>query len=264
MAIVTDIYEAVDSMAPFSTQFGFDNAGFLVGVGEREVTRVLLALDITLPVIEEAAQWGAQLILSHHPVIFEPVKRIVTGDPTGDKLLALIRQDIAAICAHTNLDLAAGGVNDALAETLGLKELRHLEACGTAPDGAPLGLGRIGRTDREYTLPDFARWVKGALGSSGLRYVDTGRPVRTVAVGGGACGSSLREAWAKGCDVFVTADVKYDVFLEAKALGISLIDAGHFPTENVVLPRLEELLNRTFPQIRTRRSQVHKEVFSCL
>lgn len=262
MATVREIYKAVDNIAPFSTQMGFDNAGFLVGAGEREVTRVLLALDITLPVIEEAADWGAQLILSHHPVIFEPVKRILAGEPTGEKLMALIRQDIAAICAHTNLDLAAGGVNDALAQKLGLTELRHLELCGTDPNGIPLGLGRIGRTHRAYTLPDFALFAKQALGANGVRYVDTGRPVRTVAVGGGSCGSCLEEAWRQGCDVLVTADVKYDVFLEAKALGIGLIDAGHFPTENVVLPVLEQLLNRTFPQVETRRSRVHKEVFS--
>ena len=103
MATVKEIYDAVDRFAPFSTQMGFDNAGLLVGRADTAVTKVLVALDITLPVIQEAAELGAQLILSHHPVIFHPVKTILEGDPTGDKLTALIRHGISAICAHTNL-----------------------------------------------------------------------------------------------------------------------------------------------------------------
>lgn len=264
MANVTEIFRILDEAAPFALQYGFDNAGFLVGRGEQEVRSILLALDITLPVIEEAVERGAQLIVSHHPVIFDPVKRIVAGDPVSDRLMALIRSDISAICAHTNLDVAAGGVNDALAEALDLSEISILEPGGTDGQGRPYGLGRVGRTDREYSLSDFATMVKKDLGSVGLRIVDAGRTVRTVGVGGGACGSSLREAWKRGCDVFVTADVKYDVFLDAQALGISLIDAGHFPTENVVLSRLETLLKTALPQVDICRSAVHKEVFSCL
>lgn len=264
MATVNEIYQLMDRYAPFSTQMGFDNAGFLVGRGEAEVTKILLALDITVPVIQEAKDMGAQLIVSHHPVIFDPVKRIVAGDPTGDKLMALIENKIAAICAHTNLDLAEGGVNDALAEALELKEIQIFEPFGTGTDGKPYGLGRVGIREKECTLVEFAQKVKENLGSNGVRYVDVGRSVRKVAVGGGSCGSSLHEAWAQGCDVFVTADVKYDVFLDAKALGIGLIDAGHYPTENVVLPKLEKLLKTALPQVEIRQSTVHKEVFSYL
>lgn len=264
MAAVNEIYQVIDRYAPFSTQMSFDNAGLLVGRGESRVTKILLALDITVPVIREAKEMGAELIVSHHPVIFDPVKRIVAGDPVGDKLMALIENGIAAICAHTDLDLAKGGVNDALAEALELKELQILEPVGTAPDGTPYGLGRIGIRETGCTLEEFARTVKERLGANGIRYVDVGRMVRRVAVGGGSCGSCLEEAWRQGCDVLVTADVKYDVFLDAKARGIGLIDAGHYPTENVVLPKLEKLLRSAFPQIEIRQSRIHKEVFSYL
>lgn len=264
MATVKDVYQALDRFAPFRTQMGFDNAGLLVGDERAEVTRVLLSLDITLPVIVEAAELGAQLIVAHHPVIFDPVKTILAGTPTGDRLMALIRGGISAICAHTNLDVAVGGVNDALAKALGLREIGVLCPEGTDDQGRPYGLGRTGVLEDACTLPDFAGMVKEALGANGVRYVDSGRPIRRVAVGGGACGSCLRDAWAKGCDVLVTSDVKYDVFLDARALGLSLIDAGHFPTENVVLPGLCQTLQAAFPDLDVRLSRVHREVFSYL
>jgi len=264
MATVKEIYDAVDRFAPFSTQMGFDNAGFLVGRADTEVTKVLVALDITLPVIHEAVELGAQLILSHHPVIFHPIKSILMGDPTGDKLTALIRHGIAAVCAHTNLDIAVGGVNDKLAEALNLNNCEVFMLDGTDEEGRPFGLGRIGLTDRPYPPSEFAEKVKRDLKAAGVRFVNGCRPVCKVAVGGGSCGDLLLAAKEKGCDVLVTADVKYDVFLEAKALGMSLIDAGHFPTENVVLPVLRELIENACPEVEVLESKVHKEVFSCL
>lgn len=264
MATVKEVYQALDRFAPFGTQMGFDNAGFLVGRGETTVRRALVSLDITLPVIREAKALDAQLVVSHHPVIFDPVKAIVDGDPVGDKLLELIENGISAICAHTNLDLAVGGVNDALAEALGLNEVQVFLPEGTDDQGRPFGLGRIGFTDRAYTPEEYGERVKTALGSGGVRLVEGKRPVHRVAVGGGACGGNMRDAWEKGCDAFVTSDVKYDVFLDAKALGITLIDAGHFPTENVVLPVLRKVLTDAFPGMEVCVSQVHHEVFSYL
>lgn len=264
MAVVRDIYETLDRFAPFRTQMDFDNAGLLVGDETTEVKKILVSLDITLPVIREAAGLGANLIVAHHPVIFLPVKSIVKGDPTADKLTALIRNGISAICAHTNLDVAVGGVNDALAETLGLKEISVFLPDGMDAEGRPFGLGRVGVLETPCSLTDFARIVKERLGANGVRYVDTGRPVHRVVVGGGSCGSSLYDAYSMGCDAFVTSDVKYDIFLDAKALGIGLIDAGHFPTENIVLPVLENLLRNAFPNVEVCISRAHKEVFSYL
>ena len=266
MATVTEIYHMLDEAAPFETQMSFDNAGFLVGHGERAVDRLLVALDITLDVIREAEEWGAQLIVSHHPVIFFPVKRVTDGDPVGRKLLALSEGGIAAICAHTNLDAALGGVNDCLARAVGLHGIGQLHQDGVDRLGRPYGIGRVGTLERETApaLPDFAREVKEALGANGVRFVDAGRPVRKVAVGGGACADMVGDALALGCDTFVTSDVKYDGFLDARALGINLIDAGHFPTENVVVAPLAELLRSQLPGAEVRVSARHHEVFSYL
>ena len=263
MASVKDIFQRFDRFAPFKTQMSFDNAGFLVGNEQAEVTKVLISLDITLPVIREASEWGAELIVAHHPVIFNPVKSILSGDPTGDKLIALIQNKISAICAHTNLDIAVNGVNDALANTLVLENIEVFLPEGTDEQGNLYGLGRIGRVE-PCDFKTFAQTVKQRLGTNGLRYVDSGRTIRRVAVGGGACGSCLYDAWKAGCDVLVTSDVKYDVFLDAEALGISLIDAGHFSTENVVLPIMKEIIQTGFPDVSVQLSKTHKEVFSYL
>ncbi len=265
MATVTDIYRALDAFAPFSTQMSFDNAGFLVGRGEREVTQILVALDITLPVAEEAAERGANLIVSHHPVIFHPAKSLVSGDPTGEILLTLAEEKIAAICAHTNLDVAVGGVNDALAQAVGLENVKvFLPEQEPDSQGRVYGLGRMGDLAQPASVPAFAAQIKKALGANGVRYVDTDRPVHRVAVGGGACGDCLQAAFEKGCDLLLTSDVKYNTFLDAKALGMGLIDAGHYPTENVVLPRLVQLLTAHFPQVDILLTQVHQEPYFCL
>lgn len=264
MATVLDIYRYLDKKAPFSLQMSFDNAGFLVGRGESLVKRSMVALDITEEVIEEAKEVGCQLIVSHHPIIFHPAKTITDKDPTGRCLLALAENHIAAVCAHTNLDMVEGGVNDALAKKLGLTETEFLHQNGLDPEGRPCGIGRIGTVEGFETGPQFAAFVRSTLNANGLRLEDAGRPIRRVAVGGGACGDMLLDAVAKGCDTFVTADVKYNTFLDARAMGINLIDAGHFSTENVVCPVLAEWLREGFPEVEVLLSVWHKEVFSCL
>ena len=183
----------------------------------------------------------------------------------GRKLLALTEAGIAAICAHTNLDAVAEGVNDALAETLGLTEIAQLKQDGVDGQGRPYGIGRIGLLSTGYvTCAQFARKVKELLGSNGVRYVDSGKPVRIVAVGGGSCSDMMDDALAQGCDTFVTADVKYDGFLDAKAKGLNLIDAGHYPTENVICPILADWLSERFPEVETAISEEHHEVFDYL
>ena len=263
MATVREIYGALDRWAPFSIQMDFDNAGFLVGRGERETGKVLVSLDITLPVVQEAARLGAGLIVSHHPVIFQPVRQLTDDDPTGAVLLALAEEGIAAICAHTNLDAAAGGVNDCLARALELTQVEQLHQDGILSDGSPYGIGRVGQA-RRPGLPagEYAAFVKEKLGAASVRWADAGRPVSRVAVGGGSCGSMLEDALAAGCDTFVTADVKYDVFLRARALGLNLLDAGHYATEAVVCPALVRFLSERFPGLEVVLSQAHKEVYS--
>lgn len=262
MAAVKGVYEALNDWAPFAIQMDFDNAGFLVGRGDRQVTKILVALDITLEVAQEAADWGAQLVVSHHPVIFHPVRSITDDDPTGKILLELTERGVAAICAHTNLDAAQGGVNDCLAQALELKQVGQLHQDGTLLDGSAYGIGRVGLS-HEPGLPaaEYAAYVKQQLGAASVRCTDAGKPVTKVAVGGGSCGSMLEDAVKAGCDTFVTADVKYDTFLQAKALGLNLMDAGHFATENVVCPSLVHFLAENFPEVEIRQSQCHREVY---
>jgi putative NIF3 family GTP cyclohydrolase 1 type 2 len=147
---------------------------------------------------------------------------------------------------HTNLDAAQGGVNDALAEKLGLTDLEMLNE---------EKIGRIGTLKSQIPLVDFTRFVVKSLGCNGLRYVDNGKPVHRVAVGGGACSGYIAQAIANGCDTFVTSDLKYNDFLDTKE--INLVDAGHFPTENVVCPVLAEYLRKQFPQLNVVQSTAH-------
>ena len=128
--------------------------------------------------------------------------------------------------------------------------------------GRPYGIGRVGELTQTMPLSDYLSFLKRNLAPNGIRYVDAGRPVRRVAVGGGACANMVEDALAKGCDTFVTSDVKYDGFLDAKALGINLVDAGHFPTENVVCPTLVEWLRAEFPDLIVEKSRLHREVIS--
>lgn len=236
----------------------WDNVGLLVGRPDRAVTRILVALDVNLRVAEEAIERGANLIVSHHPVMncaWHPVQTVRDDDPQGRLLLGLIESGVGVICMHTNLDAAEGGVNDALAARLGLRGVEKLEGGD--------GILRVGNTV-EQTCGTFAAAVKKALNAGSVRFTDSGRPVRRVAVGGGACGGYFRAAAQAGCDALVTSDVKYDQFLDAKALGLMLLDAGHFPTENVVCPVLAGYLRKRFPGVEVLESQRHREVFDCI
>lgn len=266
MATVRELYALLDRKAPFRTQMDFDNAGFLVGRGEREVTRVLVALDITPEVIQEAAETGCQVILAHHPVIWGKLGQVTDETTTGEKVLSLIEHGIAAICAHTNLDAAQGGVNVCLAQALELTDLEQLHQDGVDRSGQPYGIGRVGNVSANNSLSagEYAAFVKEKLHAAGVRFADGGKPVRRVAVGGGSCGSMLADAAAAGCDTFVTADVKYDQFLEARALGITLMDAGHYATENVVCPKIVQYLSLKFPGIPVKISQTHQEAYGCV
>ncbi len=263
MTTVAEVFAFLQEKAPFELQEGFDNSGFLVGREDTSVSKILVALDITEQVVQEASEHGAQLIVAHHPVIFGGTMSVTDQTVTGRVLLSLVENGIAAICAHTNLDAVEGGVNDALALRLGLTDIGQLKQSGVDKQGRPYGIGRVGIVP-EQPLYDFAMAVKRLLGANGIRLVDGGKPVRMVAVGGGACGDMMSDALAQDCDTFVTSDVKYHQFLEARALGLNLVDAGHYPTENVVCTVLRDWLTKRFPQVSTTISQRHAEIFSYL
>ena len=255
MPTVHDIEQALYALAPRDLAMKWDNVGHLLGDPDRDVKNVLVALDITEAVAGEAIRRSCDLIVAHHPVLnskWEPVQTIRADDPKGRLLLRLLRGGVDAICMHTNLDCADGGVNDLLAERL---ELEHV-----APLGDGEGLCRMGTLKAPMTMPEFAAFVCRALGSNGVRYSDAGKTVRKVAVGGGACGEFEAAAIAAGCDTFVTADLKYHQFLDAAGKGINLMDAGHFPTEDPVCGKLVSYLTAQFPELTVTKSASHREV----
>lgn len=251
MTTVRDIEQYLYAWAPRELAESWDNVGLLVGDPEAEVRRVLVALDVTPQVVAEAIEKDCQLIAAHHPVMncaWHQVQTVRTDDRQGRVLTELIRHGIAAICMHTNLDAAEGGVNDQLAKALGLT------------DTIPLNeqkIGRIGTLSCEKPLEQFLHDVVKSLGCRGLRYRSGGRPVRRVAVGGGACGEYIPQALAQGCDTFVTSDLRYNDFLDTQ--GLNLIDAGHFPTEDVVCAEVVRRLQKAFPDIRVSKSAVHHD-----
>ena len=258
MTKVGDILSYLETLAPRSMKMDWDNVGLLCGSRNRPVTKVLVALDPFEGVCKEAAQWGAEVIVTHHPLIFSPLKSVTDETSIGRAVQVLCSGGISAINAHTNLDCAPGGVNDCLARTLGLSDVQVIAPSGVDELGRPWGLLRQGTVEAQ-PLSDFLPHVKEALHCDGLRYVNGGKPVHRVAVGGGACASELLDAVNAGCDTFVTADVKYNQFWDAKDLGLNLIDAGHFPTENPVTALLAEKIAAQFPEITVKISETHRD-----
>lgn len=247
MSTVADILNFMETLAPQSQKMDWDNVGLLCGSRKRNISKILVALDPFEDAAAEAVDIGADLIVTHHPLIFQPVKNVTDDTSIGRVILTLAKHDISAINAHTNLDVAEGGVNDELAKVLGLQNVEVV----------PGGLLRIGDI-AEQSMEAFLTSVKEKLGCPGLRYVESGT-VHRVAVGGGACGSELMDAVEAGCDTFVTADVKYNTFWDAHDLGINLIDAGHFYTENPICRVLAEKLTAVFPEIEVEISKAHRD-----
>lgn len=252
MITVRDVESTLYNWAPSGLAASWDNVGLLVGAPDREVKKILTTLDITESVVDEAVQTGADLIVAHHPVMnctWHPVQTLRTDDRQGRILTGLVENHISAICMHTNLDAADGGVNDCLAKKLGLNDVFLLN---------DEKIGRIGTLSCEKGLEEFLRDVIELLGCGGLRYCRGSGRVHRVAVGGGACGEYIPQAIAQGCDTFVTSDLRYNDFLDTR--GLNLIDAGHFPTENVVCPTVKAYLEEHFPEVKTVISTSHRDV----
>ncbi len=257
MTTVNDICNFIETLAPSYMKEDWDRVGLNCGHRDKEVRRILVALDPFEHVCREAKEVGADLLVTHHALIWTP-GFVTDSTQQGRNTLFLIENNIACINAHTNLDCAPGGVNDILAEKLGLQDIRVIQPKGVDDQGREWGLLRQGKTVKQ-SLQQFLSVVKIALGCQGLRFVDCGKPVRNVAVGGGACAGEMEQAAKAGCDTFVTADVKYNQFWDAKALGINLIDAGHFHTEAPVCRYLTQQLRQAFPEVTVTMSTQHTD-----
>ena len=234
MSKIIDFYKFIDKIAPFGTQESWDNSGFLVGDGEKEVTKVLVALDATEDVLNEAAEKGAGLIITHHPVIFGALKEL---HPKNIAFLAA-EKGIAIISAHTCLDIADGGVNDCLAAALGLKNIVKVD------DGE--GLMRMGELEKDLSCEEFIKYIAEKLGVGGIKYTPADKMIKKFAVCGGSGGDLYPFAISAGADAYVTANIKHNQWIEMRREGFCVLDAGHFCTENTVIDPLVEKLSINF------------------
>lgn len=241
---VSRIFEMIDLIAPFSIQAEGDNSGFLVGSADQEVTAILFALDLTQPVIDEAVSLGAQLIVTHHPLMFSPIQRL-TDDVYESRLIRrLTRENISFIAAHTNLDQAPGGVNDTLSEQCGLTGItgEAFFRCGLLPE--------------PITAWEFADQLKERLRTD-VRLMGPGNAViRKVGLCSGGGSSEWTHAAETGCDAFISGEIKHHHALAMADRGIVGLECGHFATEEPGIRALAHALQKQFDQV-----QCHLSVY---
>ena len=232
IATASDIIQCIDEFAPWALAEEWDNPGLLAGSPDRPVRRVLCALDLTQDLLREAGRREADMLLTHHPILFRARRNLREDDPEGALLCALVRSGLCMVAAHTNFDYAQGGVNDVLAERLGLTDVRTL----------PWG-GRLGNISPR-SLGEFALDVRNALGDAVRVYGPREKRISRVALLGGAGGDFIRDAAAEGTDVYLTGEIGYHKALEALDLGMAVLEAGHRATENPAVETLAEALKR--------------------
>lgn len=231
---VKELYAKFCERIPAELRESWDNDGIMCSSdSSTEVTRALVALDVTEDVVEYAIQYGFDLIVSHHPLIFKPLGALTEDSNVARKVIKLLCTGVSVFSFHTRADKVVGGVNDRLCDLLGMYE--------TEPFGEG-DLGRIGNIDEDTELEDFAYRVKQITGSDGVRYADGLTPVRRVAVVGGGGKSYIKDAIAAGADTFLSGEIGYNNMEEATELGINLVEAGHYYTEQPVTEFFRELL----------------------
>lgn len=234
MPRVIDIYNYIDSFAPFSSQEEWDNSGFLVGESDKEVNKILVCLDITSATLNQAENIGCELIVSHHPVFMGGLKSLT------DNCLAYkcAKKGIAVISAHTCYDFAEGGVSDICAQALGLKNIRKAKS-------VPFTLGE---TDCK-TVMELAEKAKDVFDTD-ITYSLEDKPIKTVAVVAGSGIDFMYDAMDEGADVFFTGEDRHHAFINAAENGLPLVCAGHFETEIIAVRPLAERLEKEFPEVK--------------
>lgn len=228
---VSEIYAYIDKIAPFDTAMDFDNAGLLCGDKNAEVTKALVCLDITAAVADEAQRLGCELIISHHPIIFHPIRSLKSDSVP----YMLASKGLSAICAHTNLDISPVGTCAQLAKKLDLAAIEMVE-------NEPIALGIL---KHEMSANNFAKHIKEKLGCKGLRYTDCGKTIKKVGICTGAGGDMFYKV-ANKIDAFVTGEIKHHEIIDASAMGIAIADIGHYRSEFIVCAPLASILSNRF------------------
>ncbi|MGN0554128.1 MAG: Nif3-like dinuclear metal center hexameric protein [Oscillospiraceae bacterium] len=242
---VKDILNEMDRIAPLSLMQRGDNSGLLVGSPEDKAEKVLAALDITNEVVEEALAKGADVIIAHHPVIYNPLYSLSDKNPA----CRAVKYGISCLCFHSPLDLAKGGINDIIYDILkkpfGLSE----SECFVEDVGGEFGYGLVCGLEQEIEPSEAAKILKDIFSCSVVRYTRSGRPIRKLAFCSGGAGSMLPDALKLGADAYITGDVKHDQMITALNSGVTLFDCGHFHTENIVIPYLKKRFAEDMPQL---------------
>jgi len=227
---VRDIYNTIDGFAPFDVIEDGDNVGLLAGCMADEVSGAVISLDVTSAAVEYAVTQGANLIIAHHPVIYKPLYRVDFDSPVAKA----IRRGVNIICAHTNIDIAPGGINDILAERIGLADITVM------PDTN--GLCRVGELPCPKPAHEFARDTAAALNAPYVSYIEGRQPCRNVALVCGGGDFLFVQAAESGIDTFFTGEARHHIKLSAQEKGINLICAGHYYTENIICEKIYGLL----------------------
>ncbi|MDR0886836.1 MAG: Nif3-like dinuclear metal center hexameric protein [Clostridiales Family XIII bacterium] len=245
MSIKTgEFIQSIERVAPKAQAESWDNIGWQIDLGKSEISKVYIALEITNKVIEDAKKRGADVILTHHPMLFNPVRTIDSRSVIGKYIFSLISAGISVYSAHTNYDSAFGGMNDVLADMLGLNKIRKIEIDPSKKiEHGENPVGRMGEFETPITLEDACTLVKTALGIDAVKIVgEKNAMVRKVALCAGSGSDSIPAAILRKCSLFITGDVKHHQAQAAKESGLNIIDAGHYATENHFVTQLSEKL----------------------
>ena len=233
--ILNEIANMMNNMIPNSLAEDWDNVGLLIGDTSKKIEKIMVCLEVTPDIVNESITRNVDLIICHHPLIFKAMKSIKTDEPIGSMVYKLIQNEIALYCAHTNLDIIVGGTSDVLANLLDIKEKKPF----ISMENEECGLGRVGILNRTTTLLEIVKDIKCKLGLSSVKVVgNEKKEINKIALCTGSGAEFIPNAHKAGCDLYITGDVKYHDAQYAKQLGIAVIDAGHFETEDIVCKTL--------------------------
>ena len=243
----SELIQLFNQQADESYACSWDNVGLLAGSQTKEIQKVYIALDATDEVIEEAIAQHADLLLTHHPLIFQGIKRITDDDLIGRRMIRMIRADLSYYAMHTNFDVM--GMAQLAAEKMRLRGTVPLEVT-CMEDGAAQGIGRVGSLEREMRLCECCELVKAAFGRTHVKvFADLQKQVQRVAICPGAGKSDVQLALAAGADVYITGDMDHHTGIDAAASGMAVIDAGHYGIEHIFVPYMAQYLNTRAPQL---------------